>query len=188
MSLAPRTHHVEPNLKYEYHLQQDRREMTCAPANQPVALARPQNRQRVKRHAIALWQNNGTVDLIDETGADMGRPSFVVGNSLPLVTGEGANLAAAELINQMSAIPELQKRVTAAARVGARRWNLYLDNGVKLALPEEGAAEAMKTAWDLDQTQGVFSKAVALIDLRLQGQVGFQVAELDSAQKPAVHH
>ena len=111
-----------------------------------------------------------------------------VGNSLPLVTGEGANLAAAELINQMSAIPELQKRVTAAARVGARRWNLYLDNGVKLALPEVGAAEAMKTVWDLDQTQGVFSKAVTLIDLRLQGQVGFQVAELDSAQKPAVHH
>ena len=141
----------------------------------------------VERHAIALWQNVGVVDLIDETGANMGHPTMPNLGQFLLVTGNGANIAAAELINQMSAIPELQKRVTAAARVGARRWNLYLDTGVKLALPEDGVAEALKTAWSLEQSQALFSTGVALIDLRLQGQVGFQVAKLDGEQKPAVH-
>jgi len=141
----------------------------------------------VERHAIALWQNGTNVDLIDESGANMGRSTFTVGNAMPLVTGEGANIAAADLINQMSAIPGLQQRVTAAARVGARRWNLYLDTGAKLALPEQGAADAMKTAWELEQSQGLFSKGITVIDLRLKGQVGFQVAEMDGEQKPADH-
>ncbi len=141
----------------------------------------------VERRAIAMWQNGATIDLIDETGANMGAPQFVVGNALPLVTGEGANVAAAELINQMSAIPGLKAKVTAAARVGARRWTLYLDSGAKLALPEQGAAEAMKMAWGLEETQGLFSKGVAVIDLRLKGQLGLQVAEMDGAQKPAAH-
>lgn len=141
----------------------------------------------VERHAIALWQNNGNIDLIDESGADMGRSSFLVGGQFLLVTGEGANTAAAELINQMSAIPELKAHVTAAARLGARRWNLYLDTGVKLALPEEGVAESLKTVWGLEQSQNLFSKGVAVIDLRLSGQVGFQVAEADGEQKPASH-
>ena len=141
----------------------------------------------VERHAVALWQNAGNVDLTDETGANMGRPTMPNLGQFLLVTGVGANIAAADLINQMSAIPELQKRVTAAARVGARRWNLYLDTGVKLALPEDGVAEALKTAWSLEQSQALFSTGVALIDLRLQGQVGFQVAKLDGEQKPAVH-
>jgi len=139
----------------------------------------------VERHAIALWQNGSNVDLIDETGADMGHSPFTVSGNFLLVTGEGANIAAAELINQISAIPELQHRITAAARVGARRWNLYLDTGAKLALPEEDVAQALKTAWDLEQGQNMFSKGVTVIDLRVKGQVGFQVAEVSGEQKPA---
>lgn len=139
----------------------------------------------VERHAIALWQNGSNVDLIDETGANMGTPFMSNPGQFLLVTGEGANLAAAELINQMSAIPELKQRVSAAARVGARRWNLYLDTGVKLALPEVGVEEALKTAWGLEQTQALFSKGVAVVDLRLQGQVGFQVSSDDGEPKLA---
>ena len=139
----------------------------------------------VERHAIALWQNGNNVDLIDETGADMGPTPFTVRGNFLLVTGEGANIAAAELINQISAIPELQQRVTAAARLGARRWNLYLNTGAKLALPEEGVAQALKTAWSLEQGQNMFSKGVTVIDLRVKDQVGFQVAEGDGEQKPA---
>jgi len=33
----------------------------------------------------------------------------------------------------------------------------------------------------------LFSKGVAVIDLRLNGQVGLQVAEMDGAQKAAAH-
>ena len=142
----------------------------------------------VERHAVALWQNAGAVDLIDDSGSKMGPATMGNTNQFLLVTGVGANTAAANLINQLSAIPELQKRVTAAARVGARRWNLYLDTGVKLALPEDGVPEALKTAWSLEQDQALFSKGVALIDLRLHGQVGFQVSDLEGEQKSLLQH
>lgn len=137
----------------------------------------------VERHAIAIWQNGQQVELIDDSGAVMGPPQFVAAGQYLLVTGEGANTAAAELINQMSAIPALQKRVTAATRVGARRWNLYLDTGAKLALPEDGVAEAMQVALNLEEGQNLFSKGVAVIDLRLKGRVGFQVAEAEVEPK-----
>jgi len=134
-----------------------------------------------ERRGIALWQHGPDIDLIDETGAAMGKPHYVVAGQLPMVTGEGANTAAAELINQMSAIPGLSNRVHAAARVGDRRWTLFLDNGVKLALPEKGAADAMKLAWNLDQTQGLWSKGISVIDLRLSGQLAVQVAAAQAA-------
>ena len=55
---------------------------------------------------------------------------------LPLVVGPGAPAAAAALIDALTDRPELQKRVVAAVRVGERRWNLRLNNGADVMLPE----------------------------------------------------
>ena len=43
----------------------------------------------------------------------------------------------------MASDPGLQARVAAAVRVGNRRWNLKLDNGVDVLLPED----ATEAAW-----------------------------------------
>ena len=134
-----------------------------------------------ERKAIALWQHGPDIDLVDDTGKAMGQPKFVLSGQLPLVTGLNANLAAADLINQMSAIPGLSQRVTAAARVGGRRWTLYLDSGVKDALPEEGVAEALKAVWDAEQSQALLSKGISLVDLRIPGRMTLQIAEIENA-------
>ncbi len=133
----------------------------------------------VERIAFALWQNKQELQLIDETGASMGHPQFLMANHLPIVTGEGANLAAAELVNELSAIPALSQKVNGAARVGNRRWTLYLDNGVKVALPEQGVADALKTVWGLEQQQGIFEKGISMVDMRIPHQMIVQVAEVE---------
>ncbi|MBG1231951.1 cell division protein FtsQ/DivIB [Aestuariivirga litoralis] len=137
-----------------------------------------------ERVAVAIWQHSGATDLIDASGVTMGQPGLVATRQLPLVTGEGANLSVADFINLMSAFPELTKKVSAAARVGMRRWTLYLDNGVKVALPEQGAPEALKTAWGLDQSQGLFEKGISMIDMRVPGQMTVQVAVADASGSP----
>ena len=55
---------------------------------------------------------------------------------LPLVVGPGAPAGAATLIDALTDRPELQKRVVAAVRVGERRWNLQLNSGTDVMLPE----------------------------------------------------
>jgi len=134
-----------------------------------------------ERVAVAIWQHDGATDLIDASGVPMGQPGFMAARQLPLVTGEGANLSVAGFINLISAFPDLSKRLSAAARVGGRRWTLYLDNGVKLALPELDAPAALKTAWDLEQSESLFDKGISMVDMRVPGRMTVAIAVADAS-------
>lgn len=137
----------------------------------------------VERQPFAIWQRDGNYYVIDKSGAAMSTLPASLMTKLPLVSGEGAQLAAAELVNQLEALPELMLQVKAAARVGDRRWTLYLDNGVKLLLPEEGVAEALAKAAELDRSQKLFSKGITAIDLRLRNRISVAMAETEEAQE-----
>lgn len=133
----------------------------------------------VEREAYVIWQNEGVFQLVDRTGKVMGRVNSPAYSSLPVVTGRGANMDAQALINDLEAMPDLRLMVKAAARVGERRWNLYLKNGVRLALPEHSTAEDLKQAWAFMQ-QPVFTDAgIAGLDFRVRGEVRVQVAGAD---------
>lgn len=131
-----------------------------------------------EREPFAIWQREGTYYVIDRTGAAMsGIPASEM-VKLPLITGNDANLAAEELINQLEAYPDLMLQVKAASRVGSRRWNLYLDNGVSVLLPEAGWQTALAAVAKLDRTQQLLSKGIRSVDFRLAGQVTVAVAEI----------
>lgn len=131
-----------------------------------------------EREPFAIWQHDGTYYVIDRTGVAMsGIPASEM-VKLPLVTGDDANVAAEELINQLVAYPDLLLQVKAASRVGSRRWNLYLDNGVSVLLPEADWQNALAEVAKLDQTQQLLSKGIRSVDLRLAGQVTVAVAEI----------
>jgi len=132
----------------------------------------------VEREPFAVWQRGSAYYVIDRSGAAMsGIPAAKVA-TLPLVTGEGAQKAAQELINQLEATPELLLQVKAAARVGDRRWTLYLDNGITILLPEYDVPAALARVMDLDRTQHLLSKGIRSVDLRLADRVTVAVAEI----------
>ncbi|MGH6855741.1 MAG: cell division protein FtsQ/DivIB [Aestuariivirga sp.] len=135
----------------------------------------------VEREPFALWQRGDNYFVIDKSGVAMSGIAAGAFTSLPLVTGEGANIAAAELINQLSANPALSSQVRAAARVGGRRWTLYLDSGVTVLLPEDHWVEALKTLQKLDQAQQLLSKGIKSVDFRVAGRIGVAVAEITAA-------
>jgi cell division protein FtsQ len=132
----------------------------------------------VERVPFAIWQRGNEYSVIDRTGVAMsGLPaSAFVG--LPLVTGEGAQTVAAELINQLSANPALMSQVKAAAWVGGRRWTLYLDSGVTVLLPEANWTQALVKLWKLDETQQLLSKGIRSVDFRVAGRISVAVAEV----------
>jgi cell division protein FtsQ len=132
----------------------------------------------VERQPFAVWQRGADYYVIDRTGAAMSSIEAARFVGLPLVTGEGAQRAAAELINQLAANPGLMLQVKAAARVGDRRWTLYLDSGVTILLPERNWVAAIAEVQRLDETQQLLSKGIRSVDLRVPGRIGVAVAEV----------
>lgn len=131
-----------------------------------------------ERVPFAVWQRSGLYYVIDKSGANIGGMNPGLLSSLPLITGEGADVAAAELVNHLEAYPELVLKLKAAARVGKRRWTLYLDNGVKIALPETNFGEAIERVVALDKQQQILSKGVEMLDMRQAGQMTVTIAEV----------
>jgi len=125
----------------------------------------------IERVPFAVWQRDGEFYVIDKTGAAF--TSVEVGDvkKLMVVTGEGAHKKVFDLVNHLEAHLELKSKIVAAGRIGDRRWNLYLKNGLKVLLPENDLANALIRLEQLQYDTGVFGKAVASIDLRLGEQI-----------------
>lgn len=119
-----------------------------------------------EREPLALWQQDGSIVLIDSGGAVIRDPAIAGFADLPLVVGEGANGRAAELMELLALAPELAPRVRAAVWVGERRWNLRLDNGVDVRLPEENGAAAWLELAELQRRHGLLDRDLVAIDLR----------------------
>jgi cell division protein FtsQ len=72
--------------------------------------------------------------------------------------------------------PELRRRVTAAIRIGGRRWNLRIDNGIDVKLPEENSAAAWAELARLERDFGILGRDLTVIDLRLPNQLQVHLA------------
>src|SRR3546814_20999451 len=71
------------------------------------------------------------------------------------------------LIAVMNSEPELRERVTAAVRVGGRRWNIQIEGRIDVRLPEADAAGAWAQLARIERQQGLLSRDVLIVDLRL---------------------
>lgn len=120
----------------------------------------------VERKPVALWQNEGQVTLIDADGKPIAGEDPVRFAKLPLVVGPGAESAVSSLLTLVASQPNLKLRVKAAVRVGERRWNLRLDNGVEVRLPEEGAEAALAELVRLEREDNILARDITVIDLR----------------------
>jgi len=133
----------------------------------------------VERVPFAVWQRAGSYYVIDRSGSAMSNVTPGKLPALPLVTGEGAQFEVAELVNQLEVSPDLSSKMNGAARVGQRRWNLYLDNGITILLPEKNVAEALARLAALESSQHLLSKGVKSVDLRFSGRVIVGIAEIE---------
>jgi len=121
----------------------------------------------VERRPLAVWQNGGSFTVVDVDGQVINGAHPRDFPELLLVVGPDAPAMAAELLAVMARTPDLSTRVTAAVRVGARRWNLKLDDGIEVQLPEEDLADAWTMLVDLDRAEHLLARDVQSVDLRL---------------------
>ncbi|WP_375665805.1 cell division protein FtsQ/DivIB [Bartonella sp. TT121SHDZB] len=138
------------------------------------------NRMRisiVEREPYAIWQHEGMVDIVDNTGRVIVpfKGKFV--RNLPLVVGQGAQNAAKVFIQALSVYPEIYNRVRAFVRVGDRRWDLVLDNGVCVMLPESGALERLSSLVLSGTMQDLLSRDILSVDLRLADRITVSLSD-----------
>ena len=120
-----------------------------------------------ERKALALWQHEGRVSLIDREGAVIQRHKLEGFAALPLVVGADAPANAAPLLDLLRTYPAVSGQVEAAVRVSGRRWNLRLRNGIDIRLPAEDVATALDRLAAYQREFALFERDVITVDLRV---------------------
>ena len=139
----------------------------------------------VERKPLALWQHGGKLDLIDREGAVIPVARLDRFAKLPMVVGEGAASHAAELLEMLASEPDLAARVTAAIRVGDRRWNLRIDNTIDALLPPDETASAWSQLARLERSSAILKREVLTIDLRLPDRLVLRVGP-EPSKEPGI--
>jgi len=129
----------------------------------------------VERHPLALWQHDRVQQLIDRDGTVIPVDDLSRFAHLPIVVGDDAAPNAPKLIDMLASERELAARVTAAVRVGSRRWNLRIDDAIDVMLPEENAESAWNRLAELERTSLLLKRDVQTVDLRLPDRLVLRV-------------
>jgi cell division protein FtsQ len=130
-----------------------------------------------ERQAFALWQKDGRVSVIAADGTVL--EPFVEGRylGLPLVVGQGAQREAKDFLTVIDRYPDIRSAVRASILVAERRWNLRLDNGVDVRLPENDVAAALDRLVALDHDKKLLSRDITMVDLRLPDRVTVRLSD-----------
>ncbi len=125
----------------------------------------------------AIWQFDKSFYVVNREGKKI--VPYMPGrfDALPIVVGEGAASAAAGILDEMEGFPELRARVRAYIRVGSRRWDLDLKNGVTIRLPEDKPMEAVAQVVRMDRENTLLERDIAMVDMRLSDRVVVRLTE-----------
>ncbi|MEO0400548.1 MAG: cell division protein FtsQ/DivIB [Pseudomonadota bacterium] len=122
-----------------------------------------------ERRARAVWQYNGVLNLIDDTGAVIQPVSANAYSHLPMIVGAGAPAAASSVLRALADEPDVAEIAHALVRVGDRRWDLQLRNGLVAKLPDAqrpaAQAAAIGELAQLHKTQALLDQDIEYIDL-----------------------
>ena len=130
-----------------------------------------------EREAFALWQKAGRVGVIADDGTVLEPYVLRRYAGLPLVVGVGAETRAREFLAMLDRRPELRSNVRASVLVAERRWNLRLNNGVDVRLPEFDVEHALDQLAALEHDTKLSGRDITAIDLRLADRITVRLSD-----------
>lgn len=130
-----------------------------------------------EREPALVWRKEDKLDLLDKTGK---RVAMVLNRAdrgdLPLVAGDGADVAAAEALALVAAAGPLTPRLRGLVRMGERRWDMVLDRDQRILLPADNPVRALERLIALDQAEDLLDRDIVAIDLRHQSRPTLRLA------------
>ncbi|MCP5363890.1 MAG: FtsQ-type POTRA domain-containing protein [Hyphomicrobiales bacterium] len=142
----------------------------------------------LERKPAALWQQNGAFTLIDTRGEAIAVSDLGRFRDLIVVVGESAPAQIEALLKILDQEPSLRAMARAAVLVGGRRWDVHLDNAIRVQLPERDPADAWQRLASLQHRYRLLDKGLRLVDLRFPDRLIVQkTLEEQSGTHDAVH-
>jgi len=126
----------------------------------------------VEKRPFALWQlppnarGEAPIALVERSGAVITTRDVEKFRRLPKLVGADAAAHAADLVEAVQAHRAVSARIAAFAFQSQRRWNLILDDGVVVKLPEQNWQKELDALEHLIIDSGILERDVSEIDLR----------------------
>jgi cell division protein FtsQ len=121
----------------------------------------------LERTPAIVWRAPEAVELL---AADGHRVTAVASASarpdLPQVAGLGAQDHIPEALRLFRAMQPIADRVVGLQRIGARRWDVVLQDDVRIMLPPENPKRALDQAMALHAAQDVLNRDIVALDYR----------------------
>ncbi|MDR1362367.1 MAG: FtsQ-type POTRA domain-containing protein [Holosporaceae bacterium] len=124
-----------------------------------------------ERVPIAIFQSKYKLYLVDADGVVLEHDGIGNFDNLPIVLGDGAGKEAVHLLGCLDKFPILRKQLVFALRVGKRRWDMRINKGITVKLPERNISQALSILHELSNSDGFFSDNIKSIDLRMLDRV-----------------
>ncbi len=120
-----------------------------------------------QRQPALVWRGRAGLEVVDAEGHRVAGISARDDRAdLPLIVGDGAKAAAPEALALLAAAAPVGERLRGLVRIGERRWDVVLDRGQRILLPETGALGALQRVVALHRAQDLLNRAILTVDMR----------------------
>ncbi|KUF09154.1 cell division protein FtsQ [Pseudoponticoccus marisrubri] len=132
----------------------------------------------VERVPAVLWRRADGLFRLDESGVLVGAAAARAAHpALPVIAGAGAEQAVDEALALYAVTGPIRGRLRGFERMGGRRWDVVLNRGQRLMLPETGAVRALERAIAMDQAVDMLARDLLVVDLRLPRRPTIRMSE-----------
>lgn len=132
----------------------------------------------IERVPVVVWRTADNLQLLDATGVRVAEiDSRLRRPDLPLIVGAGADAQVPEAMLLLDALQPVAARVRGLLRVGERRWDVALDRGQVLRLPETDPQGALRRILDLNKGDQLLARDVRVVDMRNPDRPMIQISE-----------
>ena len=136
----------------------------------------------IEKIPVARWRVDGVTFLIDGRGEQIGEDRGAY-SDLPLVIGDGAADDALVMIRALENVPRLQEGLVALSRIADRRWDMIYDTGLRVQLPEQGVAQALRRLVSYQDEYQLLDRDVSIIDLRIDNIVAIRPNQTEDSDR-----
>ncbi len=124
-----------------------------------------------ERSPKVIWQSAGQVWLANDNGDLLTQQIEKKYIYLPVILGHEPSKDIPELFKIVHSSKKLSPLVSGASKIGGRRWDITLSNGIKVMLPEENPVNSWKKLEELDGKNAILSKKINYVDMRIENQL-----------------